>query len=215
MADTEYPNRLSDENVEEIIDQILKNPKTLSSQIELVEQSRVAINLFKENDFDNSNSLSIDELKRICEDVGIPMERDEEEALMKADSDDDGVIDMEEWLKWWLKRSSCLPNPMKQQEAIATNIFKKYDVDQSGALDVSEFEKLLQNLGAQLTETEMEEALKEIDEDQNNTIELSEFLAWWTQRASKNRRNTSIISLKLKKLATKAAQIFFTDIFTG
>lgn len=66
---------------------------------------------------------------------------------MKMDADDSGSISIEEWLAWWLKRVSCLPNPVKQQESIARNTFKKFDVDKSGTLEMSELNELLKSLG--------------------------------------------------------------------
>ena len=66
---------------------------------------------------------------------------------MKIDADDSGQISMEEWISWWLKRVSCLPNPLKQQEAIAKNTFKKFDIDDSGTLEVSELQELITSLG--------------------------------------------------------------------
>ena len=68
-------------------------------------------------------------------------------ALMKIDADDSGQISLEEWIGWWLKRVSCLPNPLKQQEAIAVNTFRKYDIDGSGSLDCSELDELIYSLG--------------------------------------------------------------------
>ena len=68
-------------------------------------------------------------------------------ALMKIDADDSGQISQEEWIGWWLKRVSSLPNPLKQQEAIAVNTFRKYDFDGSGSLDCSELNELIYSLG--------------------------------------------------------------------
>ena len=69
---------------------------------------------------------------------------------MKIDADDSGQISVEEWITWWLRRVSCLPNPLKQQEAIAKNTFKKFDTDDSGSLDTSELHSLIESLGEKL-----------------------------------------------------------------
>ena len=135
--------------------------------------------------------------------------------LSKIDTDQSGSLSAEEWVLWWLKRVSVLPNPLRQQETIALNMFKKLDTDNSGYLDSNEFNNLLLSLGAELSQEELLEALAEIDEDGNGKIEASEFISWWTHRASKKRNNYSLVSLKLKKLANKAAQIFYTDVFTA
>lgn len=71
-------------------------------------------------------------------------------ALMKIDADDSGQISVEEWITWWLRRVSCLPNPLKQQEAIAKNTFRKFDTDDSGSLDTSELHALISSLGEKL-----------------------------------------------------------------
>ena len=143
------------------------------------------------------------------------MEEEEEEALAKIDKDDSGCLDIEEWCLWWLGRVSSLPNPLKQQEAIAKNTFAKFDVDRSGTMDAKELGKLCSALGADFSPDELDQALAEIDEDQSGLIDINEFLLWWTDRAASNRKNTSLIALKMRKLASKAAQVFATDIFTA
>jgi len=96
------------------ISKYLKSPKNLATEVELREQARIAINYFKEADTDGGGSLSFQELKRLCDQMGLPMENDEEEMLMKMDTDDSGALDIDEWGFWWLGRVSSLPNPAKQ-----------------------------------------------------------------------------------------------------
>ena len=194
---------------------LLEKPRNLATEIELHEQAKVALTLFKESDSDGSETLSFNELKELCNHAGLPMEADEEEMLMKMDTDDSGSLDIEEWTIWWLNRISTLPNPIKQQEAIAKNTFKKFDADGSGCLDVSELGSLTKALGADFSSEELADAVKEIDGDASGMIDISEFLAWWTNRAAGNRNNSSMISLKMRKLAQKASQVFSTDIFTA
>ena len=206
---------MDDTQLSEIVEVILRNPKNLATKIELNEQAKVALKLFVENDSDYNNFLGFEELKKICDFMGLPVEEDEEEALNKIDTDQSGSLSIIEWISWWLKRISNYPNPLKQQEAIAFNTFRKFDRDHSGYLDAEEFQNLLSALGADISPTELLDALGELDEDGNGKIASSEFVSWWTHRASNNRRNSSIVSLKMKKLASKAAQIFYTDIFTA
>jgi hypothetical protein len=108
-----------------------------------------------------------------------------------------------------------LPNPAKQQEAIARNTFKKFDKDGSGFLDLEELRALIDSLGAKFTDKEMSDALKELDSDGSGQIEESEFISWWVNRSLNARAGGGLIAMKLKKLARKAAQLFFTDIFTA
>lgn len=200
-----------------LIDEIFESPKNLSSKDELFTAGRLAIKAFKESDIDGSNELDFKEMKRLCEEMALPMSNNEEEELIKMDNDGNNNIDLYEWLSFWLKRVSCLPNPAKQQEAIARNTFNKFDKDSSGLIDKKEFELLLEALGAKFTDEEINLALLELDNDNSGEISKDEFIAWWTNRAINNRKSgaAGLIALKMRKLANKAAQIFYTDIFTA
>jgi hypothetical protein len=108
-----------------------------------------------------------------------------------------------------------LPNPIKQQEAIARNTFKTFDTSGDGSLDTSELGTLLKKLGADFTDEELVQALAEIDEDHSGSIAVEEFILWWTNRAADRRTNSSVISWKMRKLAKKAATVFFADPFVA
>ena len=60
--------------------------------------------------------------------------------------------------------------------------FNEFDHDASGFIDVKEFPSLLEGLGQQLTEAELEMALKILDTNGNGTIEFSEFQRWLNGR---------------------------------
>jgi Ca2+-binding EF-hand superfamily protein len=159
--------------------------------------------------------LNFKELKRMCEDLGLPLEDSEEEELGKKDKDGSGTLDLDEVMCWWLQRVGCLPNPAKQQEALARNTFRKFDNDGSGSLDVGEMKKLFVALGAKFSDKEMEEVMQQLDSSGDGMIDEEEFIEWWTNRALNNRRGGGLLALKLRKLATKAQQLFSTDIFTA
>ena len=61
----------------------------------------------------------------------------------------------------------------------------------------------------------MVEVTRQLDTDGSGIIELNEFVDWWVQRSAKSRSSGGLIAMKLRKLARKAAQIYFTDIFTA
>lgn len=204
-----------EDNKSEWISELIDNPRNLATEQELGEQAKVSLKLFQNWDKDGSNTLTIDELKGLCDHMGLPVKFDEETDLLSIDKDGNGNVDIEEFAKWWLKRVSELPNPMKQQEVIAGNTFKKFDENKSGSLDRRETRELLHALGTDFTDSEMTEVMNELDEDKSNEIELSEFVTWWTNRAASNRKSSSLVALKLRKLASKASQMFHTDIFTA
>ena len=61
----------------------------------------------------------------------------------------------------------------------------------------------------------MLEVVNQLDADGSGIIEENEFIDWWVQRSMKGRLGGGLIAMKLRKLARKAAQIFYTDIFTA
>merc|ERR1719478_1703026 len=58
--------------------------------------------------------------------------------------------------------------------------FDTYDEDRSGYIDVKELRELLEKLGEELTEEELEQAFKELDADGSGEIEFFEFVEWFT-----------------------------------
>lgn len=60
--------------------------------------------------------------------------------------------------------------------------FDGVDGDGNGAIDEAEFGGLLDALGVGYTDAQIHAAFTDIDADQNGTIGLEEFRAWWTAR---------------------------------
>jgi Ca2+-binding EF-hand superfamily protein len=57
--------------------------------------------------------------------------------------------------------------------------FNKYDADNSGAIDKEELAALSKELGHELTEEELDTALKDLDLNGDGVIDLKEFSRWW------------------------------------
>lgn len=110
---------------------------------------------------------------------------------------------------------SSHPNPEKQQEVVARNVFKKFDEDNSGTIATNEFRYLIEFLGASFSDAELSEAIKEIDEDGSGQLDCEEFVHWWTNKSSSSRATGGLVAMKLRKLANKAMQVFDTDIHTA
>ncbi len=66
----------------------------------------------------------------------------------------------------------------------AKRIFEAIDLDRSGELDRGEIRELGAQLGAEMTEAELQSAMDEMDEDGNGEVDLDEFLAWWKNARS-------------------------------
>ena len=68
-------------------------------------------------------------------------------------------------------------------DAQITQLFVKYDEDESGYLDVDEVGWLCEDLGLVLTDRQVEEALSEMEggtvRARDGQVDMSEFLRWW------------------------------------
>ena len=162
-------------------------------------------------DADQNGVLTADEVVSLCELMGLPVERDEQEALAKMDEDGSNTVSMAEWLEWWINRVARLPNPLKQQEVVANRIFDRFDVDGSDTIDAVELRELIESLGAEFSEDELQATIRMLDVDKSGTIDRDEFLSWWTKRSAEIRYGSSSIALKLRKLQSRAAQRFSTS----
>ena len=58
--------------------------------------------------------------------------------------------------------------------------FDLYDEDNSGFIDLNELRELLEKLGEDLSEDELQQAFKELDQDSSGEIEFFEFVEWFT-----------------------------------
>jgi len=197
-----------------IIESLLIDPLNLSTEAELSAQETQCTMAFERSDRDGNGVLTFDEIFALCASMGLPLEEGEDEMLRKMDKDGSGTLEKGEWVVWWLKRVSRMPNPEAQQEVIAAHTFNQFDIDDSGTISASEFKTLCSHLGTHFNDREIREALQLLDSDRSGTVERDEFIAWWISRA-KSAHMGGVVGAKLQRLASKAAQMFDTDIHTA
>ena len=58
--------------------------------------------------------------------------------------------------------------------------FDNVDSNEDGRIDFGEFSRLLENLEAQMSETDLRIGFREIDTDHDGCISLGELAAWWS-----------------------------------
>ena len=204
-----------DEEIRKTIEEVLHSPHNLAMPAELQHQALAASRAFDASDQDKSGNLSLEEIGKLCEIMGLPVLEDEEGFFDKLDTDNSGCLEKMEFINWWIKRVSKLPGSHGQQEVIARNTFKRFDKDKSGTMIMSEFKDLVEALGADFTPDELLQAIRELDTDGSGTVSQEEFVTWWVDRTAAIRKGGGLIAIKLKKLANKAARMFYTDIHTA
>jgi Ca2+-binding EF-hand superfamily protein len=60
--------------------------------------------------------------------------------------------------------------------------FHHYDRDKNGTISLDEFSRLLDALGAHMSDAEKQMGFSIIDSDGNHSIDFAEFVAWWNDR---------------------------------
>jgi hypothetical protein len=79
-------------------------------------------------------------------------------------------------------------------------VFRSFDKDESGTIEINELSALSQELNHELSEQELQIAFNDIDVDQDGKISLEEFVNWW----KKGRKGKSAVVKKLTSLNMKA-----------
>mmetsp|Transcript_49732 Transcript_49732/g.115371 ORF Transcript_49732/g.115371 Transcript_49732/m.115371 type:complete len:705 (-) Transcript_49732:31-2145(-) len=107
-----------------------------------------------------------------------------------SDPDDDVGPTDEEINEIFLKRYKMSKEDLQQMAdkmGIALNNlcylkqeFDAYDEDRSGYIDVKELKGLLEKLGEELSDDELDQAFRELDSDGSGDIEFFEFVEWFT-----------------------------------
>ena len=105
---------------------------------------------------------------------------------------DDKASALVEALEWAENKYNSLSNEIVKQT------FDTYDADGSGTIDKNELAKLSKELGHSLSDRELEDALKDLDTNEDGVIDFSEFQRWWFS-GFKCRSNHNRSMIKIKK----------------
>jgi len=89
-----------------------------------------------------------------------------------------------------------------EEETKLLEVFKKYDKDGSGAIDLHELKAMVAELGGTLNDKDAEAAMKELDKNGQGTCNFEEFKLFWTSKSSLG--GYSSVALKFLKLKIAA-----------
>lgn len=122
---------------------------------------------FKVFDADGSGAISPEELKAIMQSLGQnPSDSQLQEMIQEVDLDFSGTIDFEEFKALMIAQSGDRQSRLKA----AFNVF---DEDSSGLISANEMRDVMNKFG--LTNEELDQLIKEVDEDGDGTIDFEEF----------------------------------------
>ncbi|XP_050302786.1 calmodulin-like [Anthonomus grandis grandis] len=160
-----------------------KQQQNISSRLSCVSKSqmkefREAFRLF---DKDGDGSITKEELGRVMRSLGQFARTEElQQMLQEVDVDGDGNVSFEEFLDMaWTAGAGSDPDQVlsrEEEEKELRDAFRVFDKHNRGYITASDLRAVLQCLGEDLSEEEIEDMIKEVDVDGDGRIDFYEFV---------------------------------------
>eukprot|EP00397_Hematodinium_sp_SG-2012_P038652 GEMP01042079.1.p1 GENE.GEMP01042079.1~~GEMP01042079.1.p1 ORF type:complete len:150 (+),score=48.42 GEMP01042079.1:82-531(+) len=142
---------------------------------EQIVEFKEAFSLF---DKDGDGAITTKELAIVMRSIGQhPTDAELQDMLNEVDADGSGTISFPEFLALMARKMKDVDEAEDLVEA-----FKVFDLDGDGFISASELRKVMNNLGEKLTEQEIDEMIREVDNDGDGKVSWNEFLMMITAK---------------------------------
>ena len=135
---------------------------------EKLKEFRCAFDLF---DADKDGNITIKELGDVLKKLGQNLSDAElQEIISEVDKDKNGSIDINEFME-------LMASKMKDDDTDdeLTDAFRLIDIDNNGYITKAEFAKVMEILGEPLTPEELDEVMKDYDDDNDDQLTFYDF----------------------------------------
>ncbi|OWF56440.1 Calmodulin-5 [Mizuhopecten yessoensis] len=133
-----------------------------------IDEFREAFSLF---DKDGDGSIPTAELGTVLRALGQnPSASELKKMINEVDADGDGTVDFPEFLILLVRKMTEAGGETEMKET-----FKVFDRDGNGMVTAAEIRNVMYNLGEKLTDEEIDEMIKEADEDGDGQLNYKEF----------------------------------------
>ncbi len=137
--------------------------------------SQILIDLFLK---DGNGDISLYEIGSVFRSLGLfPTENELNEMLKEIDIDGDGNFTFDEFVQLMFNMGNLSERSEEQEEMELRQAFRVFDKAGNGYITSSDLRSVLQCLGEQLTEDEIEDMINEVDIDGDGRIDYDEFVA--------------------------------------
>ncbi|KAJ6303935.1 hypothetical protein OIU77_017753 [Salix suchowensis] len=131
--------------------------------------------IFKMIDTDNSGQITFEELKVGLRRLGANLTEAEIHSLLReADADNSGTIDCKEFIAATLHLNKA------EKDDHLSAAFSYFDKDGSGYITIDELQQACNEFG--MDDVHLEEMIREVDQDNDGSIDYSEFVAMMRKR---------------------------------
>lgn len=129
-------------------------------------------------DKDGNGHVTVKELGIVMRSLGQnPTEAELQAMIDEVDKDSNGTVDFTEFCKLMQKQQSA-----PDQEEALREAFRMFDRDGNGYISANELKHVMCNLGEKLTESEVEDMIKEADVDADGMVNYEEFVGMMLAR---------------------------------
>jgi len=123
-------------------------------------------------DKDGNGEITATELGEVMRSLGQnPSESELQDMINEVDADNSGTVDLEEFLQMMAHQPKSVDLETELRAA-----FRVFDKDNSGTISASELRQVMSSIGEDLTGKEIDEMIREADQDGDGTIDFEEFV---------------------------------------
>ncbi|KAH9866603.1 hypothetical protein J1614_008295, partial [Plenodomus biglobosus] len=150
-------------------------PQADSLTEEQVSEFKEAFSLF---DKDGDGQITTKELGTVMRSLGQnPSESELQDMINEVDADNNGTIDFPEFLTMMARKMKDTDSEEEIREA-----FKVFDRDNNGFISAAELRHVMTSIGEKLTDDEVDEMIREADQDGDGRIDYNEFVQLMMQK---------------------------------
>lgn len=136
---------------------------------EQISEFKEAFSLF---DKDGDGTITTKELGTVMRSLGQnPTEAELQDMINEVDADGNGTIDFPEFLTMMAKK---MKNNDSEEEILEA--FKVFDRDGNGFISAAELRHIMTNLGEKMSDSEVDDMIREADLDGDGQINYEEFV---------------------------------------
>ncbi|KAK7181112.1 calmodulin [Paraphaeosphaeria sporulosa] len=140
-----------------------------------VSEFKEAFSLF---DKDGDGQITTKELGTVMRSLGQnPSESELQDMINEVDADNNGTIDFPEFLTMMARKMKDTDSEEEIREA-----FKVFDRDNNGFISAAELRHVMTSIGEKLTDDEVDEMIREADQDGDGRIDYNEFVQLMMQK---------------------------------
>ena|SRR3990167_954080 len=141
--------------------------------------------VFKYYDSDGSGKISVTELKKVMDQMGIVLSPEQiKMAVAQYDFNNDGEWDFSEFYQFYIKVVVNTQQSISIDQEIQ-GVFNLLDSDKNGRIDINEVKVFFQQVGYPLNDNEVAQLIKMYDKNNSGVMEYDEFAQFYKDAKSR------------------------------